>query len=97
MGLRQAFTSKTVFLVEHDCICLGNSRWQSRVCNVQVVRGHLQEVKGLLGEPQEVTVASLKGAGPLTDWKDVFRITQVTFTIPYFILFIYYYIPLDQH
>lgn len=62
-------------------------REPSCVCNVQVVQGHLQEVKGLLGEPQEVTVASLKGAGPLTDWKDVFRITQVSFTIPY--------IPLD--
>ena len=48
------------------------------LCAAQLVQGHLQEVQGLLGEPQEVTVASLEGAGPLTDWKDVFRITQVS-------------------
>ncbi|KAL3161478.1 hypothetical protein ABBQ32_010359 [Trebouxia sp. C0010 RCD-2024] len=40
------------------------------------LQGHLAEVKGLLGEPQEVTVASLEGVGSLSDWWQVFRITQ---------------------
>ena len=51
-----------------------------RVCDhavLQCLQGHLAEVKGLLGEPQEVTVASLDGLGSLTDWWQVFRITQV--------------------
>lgn len=41
------------------------------------MQGHLKEVKGLLGEPQEVTVASLEGMGSLSDWWQVFRVTQV--------------------
>ncbi|DBA79646.1 TPA: hypothetical protein ACH3X1_008325 [Trebouxia sp. C0004] len=43
----------------------------------QLVQGHHQELTGLLGEPQEVTVASLEGMGSLSDWWQVFRITQV--------------------
>ena len=31
----------------------------------------------MLGEPQEVRVASLEGLGSLSDWWQVFRITQV--------------------
>lgn len=51
-----------------------------RVCGrgvLQNLQGHLAEVKGLLGEPQEVTVASLEGMGSLSDWWQVFRVTQV--------------------
>ena len=44
---------------------------------LQSLQGHLDEVKGLLGEPQEVTVASLDGLGSLSDWWQVFRVTQV--------------------
>lgn len=44
---------------------------------LQSLQGHLEEVKGLLGEPQEVTVASLDGLGSLSDWWQVFRVTQV--------------------
>ncbi len=44
---------------------------------MQLVQGHHQEMTGLLGEPQEVTVASLEGMGSLSDWWQVFRITQV--------------------
>lgn len=44
---------------------------------LQSLQGHLAEVKGLLGEPQEVTVASLDGMGSLSDWWQVFRVTQV--------------------
>ena len=44
---------------------------------LQLVQGHHQEMTGLLGEPQEVTVASLEGMGSLSDWWQVFRITQV--------------------
>ena len=42
---------------------------------------------GLLGEPREVTVASLEGMGSLSDWWQVFRITQVgqTDTVTLFI------------
>ena len=45
---------------------------------VQLVQGHYQEMKALLGEPQQVTVASLEGLGSLSDWWHVFRITQVS-------------------
>ena len=44
---------------------------------MQLMRGHLEEVIGLLGDPQEVTVASLDGIGSLSDWWQVFRVTQV--------------------
>ena len=44
---------------------------------LQSLQGHLGEVKGLLGEPQEVNVASLEGLGSLSDWWQVFRVTQV--------------------
>jgi len=44
---------------------------------LQLVQGHHQEMTGLLGKPQEVTVASLEGMGSLSDWWQVFRITQV--------------------
>lgn len=44
---------------------------------LQSLHGHLAEVKGLLGGPQEVTVASLGGMGSLSDWWQVFRVTQV--------------------
>lgn len=42
----------------------------------ELVQGHHQEMTGLLGEPQEVTVATLEGMGSLSDWWQVFRITQ---------------------
>lgn len=45
---------------------------------VQLVQGHYKEMKALLGEPQQVTVASLEGLGSLSDWWHVFRITQVS-------------------
>lgn len=44
---------------------------------MQLIQGHLPQVSGLLGKPEEVTVASLDGVGRLTDWSSVFRITQV--------------------
>ena len=56
-----------------------------RVCGLAVLQslqGHLAEVKGLLGEPQEVTVASLEGIGSLADWWQVFRVTQVRLFSP---------------
>ena len=38
----------------------------------------LQGVKSVLGEPQEVTVATIPGAENLVDWMNCFRVTQVT-------------------
>ena len=44
---------------------------------LQLVKTHYKEVTELLGEPQEVTVASAEGLSSLKDWREVFRITQV--------------------
>ena len=33
-------------------------------------------LKELLGEPEEVTVAEVEGAGPLSTWNDIFRVSQ---------------------
>ena len=45
---------------------------------MQVVQRHHKEVTGVLGEPHEVRVASLEGLGSLSDWWQVFRVTQVS-------------------
>lgn len=42
----------------------------------KVVQRHRKEVTGVLGEPHEVKVASLEGLGSLSDWWQVFRVTQ---------------------
>lgn len=42
----------------------------------ELVKKHYKEVTELLGEPQEVTVASAEGLSSLKDWREVFRITQ---------------------
>ena len=40
---------------------------------MQAFQRGLPGVKALLGEPQEVTVADVEGAGPLADWNNIFR------------------------
>ena len=44
----------------------------------QAVQRDLQGVKPVLGEPQEVTVATISGSENLVDWMNCFRVTQVT-------------------
>ena len=49
---------------------------------LQAVQRDLQGVKSVLGEPQEVTVATIPGAENLVDWMNCFRVTQVTASLP---------------
>ena len=44
----------------------------------QAVQRDLHGVKSVLGEPQEVTVATIPGGENLVDWMNCFRVTQVT-------------------
>ena len=51
----------------------------SDCCSVpQAVQRNLQGVKSVLGEPQEVTVATIPGGENLVDWMNCFRVSQVT-------------------
>ena len=45
---------------------------------LQAFQRDLHSVKSVLGEPQEVTVATIPGAENLVDWMNCFRVTQVT-------------------
>ena len=45
---------------------------------MQAFQRDVKGVRAVLGEPQEVTVASVPGADKLTDWMNVFRITQAS-------------------
>jgi hypothetical protein len=46
------------------------------MCGLQVVSKNLAGVRELLGDPEEVTVASLPGLESLASWADVFRVNQ---------------------
>ena len=51
----------------------------SHCCPVpQAFQRNLHSVKSVLGEPQEVTVATIPGVDNLVDWMNCFRVTQVT-------------------
>lgn len=43
---------------------------------MQAFQRDLPGVKALLGEPQEVTLAEVEGAGPLAEWNEIFRVSQ---------------------
>ncbi|CAL8470644.1 g10186 [Coccomyxa elongata] len=42
----------------------------------EAVQRDFQGVRDILGEPQEVTVAEVEEAGPLSTWYDIFRVSQ---------------------
>ena len=43
---------------------------------MQAFQRDLPGVKALLGEPGEVIVAEVEGAGPLAEWNEIFRVSQ---------------------
>lgn len=45
---------------------------------VQACQRDREGVRSVLGEPQEVTVATVPGCDTLVDWMNIFRITQAS-------------------
>lgn len=46
---------------------------------MQAFQRDMDGVRSVLGEPQEVTVATVSGCDKLVDWMNVFRLTQASF------------------
>ena len=48
---------------------------------LQAFQGDLPGIQSLMGEPKEVTIATVSGCKKLTDWMNIFRITQASPTM----------------